>query len=70
MLLLIFLLPTAITVILLVLTVNFQFLRNIGINFIELHSITSFFFMWISAYHILWLMNYYLKSMKTMLSSK
>jgi len=69
-LLLIFFLPSAITAFLLVLMINFQFLRDISLNFIEFHSITSFFFMWISAYHIIWHTNYYLKSVETILSSK
>ncbi len=63
-LLLIFFMPSAITGVLLILMVDFPPLREISINFIELHSYTSFFFMWISGYHILWHTTYYIKGMK------
>ena len=63
-LLLVFFMPSAITGILLTLMVDFPILREISINFIELHSYTSFFFMWISGYHILWHTTYYMKGMK------
>ena len=63
-LLLIFFMPSAITGVLLTLMVDFPILREISINFIELHSYTSFFFMWISGYHILWHTTYYIKGMK------
>jgi len=68
-LLLIFFLPSAITGILLVLIVEFSVLREISLNFIELHSYTSFFFMWISGYHIIWHTRYYTKNIRSILSS-
>lgn len=62
--LLILFLPSAITGVILILMVDLPFLREISINFIELHSYTSFFFMWISGYHILWHTTYYINGMK------
>ena len=64
LLLLVFFLPSAITGVILVLMPEFTFLREIGMNFIELHSYTSFFFMWISGYHIVWHTTYYIKCVK------
>lgn len=64
----IFFLPSGITGILLVLMPTFSFLREISINFIDLHSYTSFFFMWISAYHIIWHTRYYIKVIKSLIS--
>lgn len=61
LLLLIFFLPSGITGIILVLMPTFSALREIGYNFIELHSITSFFFLWITGYHIIWHTKYYSK---------
>jgi hypothetical protein len=68
-LLLIFFFPSAITGILLVLMVEFPVLREISLNFIELHSYNSVFFMWISGYHIIWHTRCYTKNIKSMLSS-
>lgn len=62
--LLIFFMPSAITGIILILIFDFPFLREIGLNFIEIHSYTSFFFMWISGYHIIWHTTYYIKGSK------
>jgi hypothetical protein len=67
LLLLIFFLPSGITGIILVLMPSIPFLREIGLNFIQLHNITSFFFMWISAYHIIWHTGYYTKGIKKLL---
>jgi len=58
--LLIFFLLSAITGVMLVLFMTFPSLR-IDINLIQLHSITSFVFMWITAYHILTQRKYYAK---------
>lgn len=62
--LLIFFMPSAITGVILILIVDFPFLRELGLNFIELHSYTSFFLMWISGYHIIWHTTYYIKGTK------
>jgi hypothetical protein len=70
LLLLIFFLPSALTGIILVLMVNFTILREIGFNFIELHSYTSFFFMWISGYHLTRYRKYYIKNMKNLFKNK
>ena len=67
LLLLIFFLPSGITGIILVLMPIAPFLREISLNFINLHSITSFFFMWISGYHIIWHTKYYVKGVKSLL---
>jgi len=61
--LLIFFLLSAITGVMLVLFMTFPSLR-IDINLIQLHSITSFVFMWITAYHILTQRKYYAKGVK------
>ena len=65
-LLLIFFIPSAITGIILLLMTNMGILIEFGPNFIQLHTISSLFFMWISAYHITWHTKYYLKSMKNL----
>lgn len=69
-LLFIFFLPSGITGIFLVLMPSFSFLREISMNFIDLHSYTSFFFMWISAYHIIWHTRYYIKGIKSLFADK
>ena len=69
MLLLIFFLPSGITGIILVLMPIMPFLRETSLNFISLHSITSFFFMWISGYHIIWHTKYYVKGIKSLYKS-
>lgn len=67
LLLLIFFLPSAITGIILALTPTIPALREIGLNFVQLHNITSFFFMWISGYHIIWHTKYYVKGVKRLI---
>lgn len=64
LLLLIFFLPSGITGIILVLMPSVAALREIGLNFIQLHNITSLFFLWISGYHIIWHTSYYTKGIK------
>ena len=68
--LLIFFMPSAITGVILIFMVDFPILREISVNFIELHSYTSFFFMWISAYHIIWHTTYYTKGIKKLTKQK
>lgn len=63
-LLLIFFIPSGITGIILVFMPVVPALREISINFIQLHDITSFFFFWISGYHIIWHTRYYTKCAK------
>lgn len=58
-LLLIFFLPSAITGVIIVLEPIFPVLEDVGLNFLDLHSITSFFLLWIIGYHIIWHSNYY-----------
>jgi cation transport ATPase len=65
-LLLIFFLPSAITGVILLLSTNLGILRELGMSFLQIHDITSLFFMWISAYHILWHSKYYLKSLNNL----
>ena len=65
--LLIVFIPSAITGILIILFPNFPSLLTLDANFIKLHTISSFFFMWISAYHIIWHTSYYLKSARNLL---
>lgn len=65
-LLLIFFLPTAITGVILLLTTNLGILRELGLSFIQIHTITSLFFMWISAYHIIWHTKYYTKAIRNL----
>jgi hypothetical protein len=60
--LLVVFLPSALTGVILVLMPTVPELRDISANFINLHSVTSFFFMWISGYHILWHTRYYMRS--------
>ncbi len=62
-LLLVFFFPSAITGILLVFTPVFPILYDINITSITLHTCTSFFLIWIIAYHILWHSTYYLKQL-------
>jgi hypothetical protein len=64
--LLVVFLPSAITGIILVIMPTVPALRDISVNFINLHSVTSFFFMWISGYHILWHTRYYIRAVKNM----
>lgn len=54
---------SSITGVILVLFVTFPSLR-IDINFIQLHAITSFVFMWITAYHLSTQKRYYAKGIK------
>jgi len=65
--LLIVFIPSAITGILIILFPNFPVLLTLDANFIKLHTISSFFFMWISAYHIIWHTSYYIKSAKNLM---
>lgn len=65
--LLIVFLPSAITGVLIILFPNFPVLLTLDANFIKLHTISSFFFMWISAYHIIWHTSYYVKSAKNLM---
>ena len=65
--LLIVFIPSAITGILIILFPNFPVLLTLDANFIKLHTISSFFFMWISAYHIIWHTSYYVKSAKNLM---
>jgi len=65
MLLVVFL-PSAVTGVILVLMPTVPALRDISVNFINLHSMTSFFFMWISGYHILWHTRYYMRSVASL----
>ena len=67
LLLLIFFIPSAITGIVLLLMTNMRILIDLGPSFTQLHNISSLFFMWISAYHIIWHTKYYMKSMKKLL---
>ena len=68
-LLLIFFLPSAITGVILLLTTNLGILRELGLSLLQVHDITSLFFMWISAYHIIWHTRYYLKVTKKLVKS-
>ena len=67
LLLLIFFLPSGITGIILILITSIPFLREIRLNFIQLHNINSFFFLWTSAYHIIWHTGYYTNGIKKLL---
>jgi hypothetical protein len=69
-LLLIFFLPSGITGIILILMPSLPFLQEISVNFVDLHSYSSFFFLWISGYHILWHTKYYMNAVKTLFSKK
>lgn len=66
-LLLIFFLPSVLTGIFLILVISFPFLRDFGILFLDLHNVTSYFFMWISAYHIISHTRYYIKGIQSSL---
>ena len=68
-LLLIFFLLSGTTGILFVLIQIIPSIREISLNFVNLHSITSFFFMWISGYHILRNAKYYVKGIKSLQKS-
>jgi len=68
--LLIFFLFSAITGIMLILFTTFPSLRDIGIDFIQLHIVTSFLFMWISGYHVLAHTKYYIRGMKSLFSNE
>jgi hypothetical protein len=50
--------------------ISFPFLRDFGILFLDLHNVTSYFFMWISAYHIIVHTRYYIKGIKSSIQSK
>ena len=65
--LLIVFLPSAITGIFIIFIPNFPVLLTLDANFIKLHTISSFFFMWISSYHIIWHTSYYVKSAKKLM---
>jgi hypothetical protein len=69
-LLLIFFIPSALTGIFLILVVSFPFLRDFGILFLDFHNVTSYFFMWISAYHIIVHIRYYVKGIKGSIMGK
>lgn len=65
-LLLIFFLPSALTGVILLLSTNLGILRELGLIFLQIHDVTSLFFMWISAYHIVWHTQYYTKCVKNL----
>jgi len=69
-LLLIFFLPSVLTGIFLILMVSFPFLRDYGLFFLDLHNVTSYFFMWICAYHIIVHTRYYIKGIKSSFQTK
>lgn len=63
-LLLIFFLFSGVTGLILVFESNASILEETGLNFTQLHTITSFFFFWISGYHILWHLTYYSRNVR------
>jgi hypothetical protein len=65
-LLLIFFIPSAITGVILLLMTNMGILREFGQGFTLWHNISSLFFMWITAYHIIWHTKYYIKGVKSL----
>jgi len=67
--LLIFFLLSAVTGVMLVLFAAFPSFR-IDINLIQLHSLTSFVFMWITAYHILTQRKYYARGIKLLFTKQ
>ena len=69
-LLLIFFVPSAITGTVLLLMSNMDILREIGQISTQIHNITSLYFMWISGYHIIWHIKYYVKGIKNLVSTK
>ena len=68
-LLLIFFIPTSITGILLVTHNSFPLPPTLLLLTLQLHTITSFFFMWISGVHILQHPKYYTRSTKKLITS-
>lgn len=66
--LLVFFILSALTGIILILFTTFPSLKTMGIDFIQLHTITSFLFMWISGYHVLTHARYYGGGMKSLFS--
>ncbi|MBU0498377.1 MAG: hypothetical protein KKC68_05705 [Candidatus Thermoplasmatota archaeon] len=69
-LLLIFFLPSAITGVIIILTSSFPNLRDIGVLIIDLHGITSYYFMWILGYHTIVHIRYYSKGIKSLTKKK
>lgn len=63
MLLIVFI-PSAVTGVILLGLKDLSFLIGYGNIFTQLHNISSLFFMWISAYHIIWHTSYYMKCLK------
>jgi len=63
-LLLIFFIPTAVTGILIFVSKDLTSLGGYKSSFIQLHNISSLFFMWISAYHITENAKYYTRYLK------
>ena len=63
-LLLVFFIPSAVTGIIILSLKDLPFLIEYGTTFSQLHNISSLFFMWISAYHIIWHTSYYVKCLK------
>ena len=63
-LLLIFFIPSGITGVIILFLRDLTFLIEYGTTFSQLHNISSLFFMWISAYHIVWHTSYYIKCLK------
>lgn len=67
-LLLIFFIPSAVTGVVLLLSTNLGLLRELGLSLLQIHNVTSLFFMWVSAYHIIWHTSYYIRCTKKLLS--
>lgn len=65
-LLLIFFLPSAITGVIIILTPSFPNLRDIGVLTLDLHGLTSYYFMWISGYHIVVHIKFFSKELKSL----
>jgi hypothetical protein len=63
-LLLIFFIPSGVTGIIILFLRDLTFLIEYGTIFSQLHNISSLFFIWISAYHIVWHTSYYMKCLK------
>jgi hypothetical protein len=63
-LLLIFFIHSGVTGIIILFLRDLTFLIEYGTTFSQLHNISSLFFMWISAYHIIWHTSYYMKCLK------
>ena len=64
-LLLIFFIPSAITGVIILGLRDLTFLIGHGNTFSQIHNVSSLFFMWIIAYHILWHTKYYVRFIKS-----